>query len=59
MGMAAAAMLIALIEGKPLTRKRVILPAALILRESTPPAHSGRPGKSIPAVDLGPATGLT
>lgn len=40
MGMAAAGMLVSLIEGKSLTRKRVILPATLVLRESTPPAHS-------------------
>jgi DNA-binding LacI/PurR family transcriptional regulator len=43
MGIAAAGMLISLIEGRPLTRKRVILPAALVLRESTPPVYSDGP----------------
>ena len=36
MGAAAATMLFTLIEGRPLTRRRVVLPAQLILRDSTP-----------------------
>jgi LacI family transcriptional regulator len=36
MGAAAAAMVISLIEGRPLARRHVILPATLTLRESTP-----------------------
>jgi LacI family transcriptional regulator len=36
MGAAAATMLISLIEGRPLARRHVILPATLTLRESTP-----------------------
>ena len=46
MGIAAAGMLISLIEGRPLTRKRVILPAALVLRESTPPVYSDGPSQA-------------
>jgi LacI family transcriptional regulator len=47
MGIAAAGMLVSLIEGRPLTRKRVILPAALVLRESTPPVHSDGSNESL------------
>jgi DNA-binding LacI/PurR family transcriptional regulator len=36
MGAAAATMLFTLIEGKPLARRRVVLPAQLIQRDSTP-----------------------
>jgi LacI family transcriptional regulator len=48
MGVAAAAMLIALIEGRPLDRRHVILPAAVILRDSTPPAAASRSSASSP-----------
>lgn len=44
MGAAAATMLISLIEGRPLAKRHVILPAALSLRRSTPsPARQDGP----------------
>jgi LacI family transcriptional regulator len=57
MGVTAATMLIALIEGKPLERRHVVLPARVIQRASAPPAdataagaqddggHAGRTGR--------------
>jgi LacI family transcriptional regulator len=45
MGVTAATMLIALIEGRPLERHHVVLPATIVQRDSTPPADAAQAGR--------------